>query len=154
MTEAEVVSMGKLGGAAMLGLSAIGSALGAGVAAQAAVGAWKRCYAQSKLAPFMLVAFIGAPLSQTIYGFIIEGQIVSAAAAGAPWQGLVGAGMFGGLAMGASAWLQGKAGACASDALAETGQGTANYFMALGIIETVALFTLAFLKKTIVIVTP
>jgi len=42
----------------------------------------------------------------------------------------------------------------ASDALAETGQGTANYFMALGIIETVALFTLAFLKKTIVVVTP
>jgi len=48
--------------------------------------------------------------------------------------GLVGIGIFGGIAMGFSAWLQGKAGAAASDALAETGQGTANYFMALGII--------------------
>lgn len=154
MTEAEVVSMGKIGGAAVLGLSAIGSCLGAGAAAQAAIGAWKRCYAGNKMAPFMLIAFIGAPLSQTIYGFIVEGQIVQAAAAGAPWQALIGAGIFGGLAMGASAWFQGKAGACASDALAETGQGTANYFMALGILETVALFTLAFLKKAIVIVTP
>ncbi len=151
MTPEAIISMGKLGGAAMLGLSAIGSGLGAGVAAQAAVGAWKKCYAQNKMAPFMLVAFIGAPLSQTIYGFIVEGQIVKAAVAGAPWQQLLGAGLFGGVAMGVSAWLQGKAGACASDALAETGQGTANYFMALGIIETVALFTLAFITKTITV---
>lgn len=149
MTPELTVSLGKLGGAAMLGLSAIGSGLGAGAAAQAAVGAWKKCYAQNRMAPFMLVAFIGAPLSQTIYGFIVEGQIVKAAMSGAAWPGLIGAGVFGGLAMGFSAWLQGKAGACASDALAETGQGTANYFMALGIIETVALFTLAFISKAI-----
>lgn len=154
MTEPDVVSLGKAGGAAILGLSAVGSSLGAGAAAQAAIGAWKRCYAQNKMAPFMLIAFIGAPLSQTIYGFIVEGQIVEAATKGAPWQGLMGAGIFGGAAIGASAWLQGKAGAAASDALAETGQGTAYYFMALGILETVALFTLAFLRKAIVVVTP
>ena len=34
-----------------------------------------------------------------------------------------GVGLLGGLAMGMSAWMQGKAGAGASDALAETGKG-------------------------------
>jgi V/A-type H+-transporting ATPase subunit K len=154
MTPDEIISLGKMGGAAMLGLSAVGSGLGAGVAAMAAVGAWKKCYAQNKLAPFMLVAFIGAPLSQTIYGFIIMRAIIKAALAGAAWQALVGAGIFGGLAMGISAWMQGKAGASCSDALAETGQGTANYFMAIGIIETVALFTLAFISQAIKVVVP
>mgnify|MGYP000192955754 FL=1 len=149
MTSEEIVSISKIGAAAVLGLSALGSALGSGVAALAAIGSWKKCYAQNKLAPFMLVAFIGAPLSQTIYGFIVMLFILNAAAAGAYWAGLLGAGLFGGIAMGASAWLQGRAGAAAADALAETGQGTANYFMALGVIETVALFVLAFIYQAI-----
>ena len=149
MTPEQITSLGKFGGAAMLGLAAIGSGLGAGAAALAAIGSWKKCYAQNKLAPFMLVAFIGAPLSQTIYGFIVMLQIVAAANKGASAAALVGAGIFGGLAMGVSAWQQGKAGAAASDALAETGQGMANYFMAIGVIETVALFTLAFILKAI-----
>jgi len=149
MTPEEIVSISKIGAAAVLGLSALGSALGSGVAALAAIGSWKKCYAQNKLAPFMLVAFIGAPLSQTIYGFIVMLFILNAAAAGAYWAGLLGAGLFGGIAMGASAWLPGRAGAAAADALAETGQGTANYFMALGVIETVALFVLAFIYQAI-----
>lgn len=141
---------GKLGGAAALSLSAIGSGLGAGVAAQAAIGAWKKCYAQNKAAPFMLVAFIGAPLSQTIYGMILMGNIAKAAAANAAaYPALVGAGVFGGAAIGVSAWLQGKAGAAGSDALAETGQGFGNYLMALGVIETVALFVMVFINKVV-----
>ncbi len=149
MTPEMIASMGKVGGAAVLGLAAMGSALGAGAAALGAIGAWKKCYAQNKMAPFMLVAFIGAPLSQTIYGFIVLLQIVAAAGKGTPWPALLGAGIFGGIAMGFSAWLQGKAGAAASDSLAETGQGSANYFIALGVIETVALFTLAFIMATL-----
>ena len=149
MTPEQIASLGKLGGTAALGLSAVGSALGAGVAAQAAVGAWKKCYAQNKLAPFMLVAFIGVPLTQTIYGFIVLLQIVASAGKGAPAEALLGAGVFGGMAIGFSAWQQGKAAAAASDALAETGQGMANYFIALGVIETVALFVLAFVQKAI-----
>jgi V/A-type H+/Na+-transporting ATPase subunit K len=149
MTPELVASLDKMGAALMLGLAACGSGLGAGAAAPAAIGAWKKCYAQNRPAPFILVAFIGAPLSQTIYGFIIMNQMVAAAAKGTPWPALVGTGLFGGLAMGLSAWLQGVAGAAASDALGETGQGTANYFMALGIIETVALFVLAFISKAI-----
>lgn len=149
MTPEQIVSLGKLGGSAVLGLAAVGSALGTGTASLAAIGAWKKCYAQNKLAPFMLVAFIGAPLSQTIYGFIVMLQIVAAANKGVPAAALVGVGIFGGLAIGFSAWQQGKTGAAASDALAETGQGMANYFMAIGIVETVALFTLAFILKAI-----
>jgi len=55
------------------------------------------------------------------------------------------AGVIGGVAMGMSAWMQGKAGAAGSDALAETGEGFVNYIMALGIIETVALFVMVLL---------
>ncbi len=46
-----------VGMAAALGLSASGSAFGAGFAGQAAVGAWKKCYASGKPAPFIMIAF-------------------------------------------------------------------------------------------------
>jgi V/A-type H+-transporting ATPase subunit K len=139
------MSIGFIGMAAALGLSALGSALGTGAASLAAVGGWKKCYANGKPAPFIMVAFSGAPLTQTIYGFLLMNFISTAALAGADPGMLFGAGVFGGLAIGLSAWMQGKAAAAASDALAETGKGTANYFIVVGIIETVALFTLIFL---------
>jgi V/A-type H+-transporting ATPase subunit K len=60
-----------LGMACALGLSALGSGLGAGAACSAAVGGWKKCYANGKPAPFILVAFGGVPLTQTIYGFLL-----------------------------------------------------------------------------------
>ena len=53
-------------------------------------------------------------------------------------------GCIAGLAIGLSAWMQGKAGAKAADALAETGKGFGNYIMVLGVIETVALFVMVF----------
>lgn len=49
-------------------------------------------------------------------------------------------GIFAGFAIGASAWLQGRAAAASADAQAETGQGFTNYLAALGIVETVAIF--------------
>jgi V/A-type H+-transporting ATPase subunit K len=58
---------------------------------------------------------------------------------------IIGAGVFGGMAMGMSAWFQGKAAAVASDALAETGKGFGNYLLVLGLVETVALFVMVFL---------
>ena len=149
MTPEEIASLGKVGAAAALGLSALGSALGTGAAGMAAVGAWKKCYAQNKLAPFMLISFVGAPLTQTLYGFIMMNSIRTALLAGSPWQGLLGSGIFGGLAVGMSAWMQGKAGAAASDALGETGQGFGNYLMVLGVIETVALFVMVFLLMAV-----
>ena len=56
----------------------------------------------------------------------------------------LGVGLFGGLAIGLSALFQGKCAAAAADALGATGKGTANYFIVIGIVETVALFTLVF----------
>ena len=131
-----------LGMAASVSLAAVGSAYGTGAAGMAAVGAWKKCYAQSKTAPFLLLAFVGAPLTQIIYGMILMGKIAGPAANGSYYWGT---GILGGLAMGASAMMQGKAGAAGADALAETGKGFVNYFIVLGIIETVALFVMAFL---------
>jgi len=54
-----------------------------------------------------------------------------------------------GLAMAASAYMQGKAAARACDALAETGKGFGQYIMVLGVIETVALFVMVFCMMAI-----
>ena len=138
------MSLAFVGMAAALGLSASGSAFGAGFAGMASVGAWKKCYASGKPAPFIMIAFSGAPLTQTIYGFLLMNFIKSAVAGGGdPWLAF-GVGVFGGLAIGLSALFQGKCAAAAADALGATGKGTANYFIVVGIVETVALFTLVF----------
>jgi V/A-type H+-transporting ATPase subunit K len=145
------VTLGRMGAAAAVGLAAAGSSLGVGAAGPAAVGAWKKCYAQNKAAPFILFAFIGAPMSQTIYGMILMGWINTAidaamkAGLDVNWGGALGAGVFGGLGIGISAWYQGVIGAGASDAMTETGKGFGNYLMVLGIIETLAILVLVFI---------
>ncbi len=148
-----VISLGNLGAACALSFAAMGSALGTGAAGMAAVGAWKKCYAQNRAAPFMVIAFVGAPLTQTIYGMILMGWINDVAneltVNSLNFPALVGAGLFGGIAMGLSSWMQGKAAAGAADALAETGKGFGNYLIALGIIETVALFVMVFIRTTL-----
>ena len=144
MTPETVASLGSIGSALAVSLAAVGSALGTGAAGMAAVGAWKKCYAQNKTAPFLLAVFVGAPITQTFYGLLAMFKLNSVAASGAPFPAVIGWGIFAGLAMGMSAWMQGKTGAAASDALAETGQGFANYLMALGVIESVALFMMIF----------
>ncbi|MDD3807075.1 MAG: V-type ATP synthase subunit K [Candidatus Marinimicrobia bacterium] len=125
-------------------LAAIGSALGTGVAGMSAIGAWKKAFANNKAAPFILVAFVGAPLSQTIYGMILRNAIQGVAWTAETIGYAVIIGAMGGLAMGISAYMQGRAGARASDALTETGKGFGNYIMVIGVIETVALFTMVF----------
>lgn len=145
-----MTALAKMGGAMSLGFSAIGSALGTGVAGMAGIGAWKKCYAQGKAAPFILLVFIGAPLSQTIYGMLLMKKIIALGAATATmWPAMIGAGVIGGIAMGVSAWYQGKAGAAGADALGETGQGFGNYLTTLGVIETVALFVMIFIQSSI-----
>ena len=130
-----------LGVGAVLAFAAMGSALGTGVAGMAAVGAWKKAFAQNKAASFMLVAFVGAPLTQTIYGMILMNKIAEVALGGNYMWSL---GIFCGIAMGLSALMQGRAGAVAADAMGETGKGFGNYIVVVGIIETVALFVMAF----------
>jgi len=150
-----MAALGRAGGATVLGLAALGSAFGTGTAGMAAVGAWKRAYAQNKSAPFILITFVGAPLSQTIYGMILMNAVVRGASDAlakhqtVAWPAMLGLGLFGGLALGASAYMQGRVGAAASDALGETGQGFGNYLMAIGVVETVAIFVLVFITATL-----
>ncbi|HKK48681.1 MAG TPA: V-type ATP synthase subunit K [Alkalispirochaeta sp.] len=139
------MNIGLLGVGSALAFAAMGSALGSGTAGMAAVGAWKKAFVQNKPAPFLLVAFVGAPLTQTIYGLILMNALAEAAQNVEQAWLIIGAGVFGGMAMGMSAWFQGKAGAVASDALAETGKGFGNYLLVLGLVETVALFVMVFL---------
>jgi len=131
-----------LGLGLVLGLSACGSAAGVGVAGMAAIGAWKKKYSQNKPAAFMLLAFVGAPLTQTIYGMIVMNRMSELAIQG---QSLWGIGAFCGAAIGLSAYFQGKCAACACDAMEETGKGFGNYMIILGMTETVALLVMAFI---------
>ncbi|MBR4885529.1 MAG: hypothetical protein IKZ33_09475, partial [Lentisphaeria bacterium] len=110
---------------ASIGFAAIGSAYGCGSAACAAVGAWKKCYAQNKPAPFQLLIFAGAPLSQTIYGMIIMFIIMGAKLEYAGmWYVYMMVGILSGIAMGVSAVWQGISAAAACDAFADTGKGS------------------------------
>ncbi len=137
-------SIAFVGMACALCLSALGSCVGAGIAALSAVGAWKKCYASGKPVPFILVGFAGAPLTQTIYGFLLMNFIKSAYAGGSNPLLCLFVGILAGTAIGLSAYMQGRVAASSADALGETGKGTANYFIVIGIVETVALFTLVF----------
>ena len=135
------MDFGALGTALVMGIAATGSAIGIGVAGQAAIGAWKKCYMVNKVAPFILTVFAGAPLTQTIYGFLLMQQMKSANADPAF---LLGLGISAGIAMALSAVAQGRAGAAGADALAETGKGFSQYITVVGLCETVALFALVF----------
>ena len=138
------MDLGWIGQAAALCLAAVGSALGTGAAAQGAIGAWKKSLARNEAPSMLLAAFVGFPLSQSIYGFLLMNNV--AGKTGDMKQLAIG--LFGGLAIGMSAWLQGMAAAGACDAQAETGKGTANYVLALGVVESVAILVLAFLMIT------
>ena len=136
-----LVQFKDLGLGLVLGLSALGSGAGAGVAGMAAIGAWKKNFSQNKSASFLLVAMVGAPLTQTIYGNIVMTKMVELADQG---HYLWGIGAFSGAAIGLSAYWQGKCAACACDAMGETGKGFGNYLAVLGITETVALLVMVF----------
>jgi V/A-type H+-transporting ATPase subunit K len=132
----------EIGIAASFGLSVVGAALGMGVNGPAAIGAWKKCYAQNRPAPFILVAFAGTVLSNIIYGFITMNVLADSVTL-KQYQ-LVSMGIFAGLAIGAAAYTQAICAASAADAYAETGQGFGNYLIVVGIAETVALFAMVF----------
>jgi len=130
-----------LGAILVLALAAAGSAMGAGIAGMAAIGAWKKNFTQNKSANFLMIALVAAPLTQTIYGFIVMNRMVDLVGKG---QFLWAIGAFAGTAIGLSAYWQGKCAAAACDSLGETGKGFANYMAVLGMTETVALFVMVF----------
>ena len=131
-----------LGAYAAFGMSATGSAIGCGLAAASAIGSWKRCYSQGKPAPFQLTIFSGVAMTQTIYGLILMLQIFTLDSS--MWASAICIGLLGGLGIGVSAAYQGRAAAGACDSYSETNQGFANDLIALGVIETIAIFILVF----------
>lgn len=137
-----------LGAIMVLAIAALGSAMGTGTAGMAAIGAWKKNFIQNKNASFLLVALTAAPLTQTIYGFIVMNNMLELTMKG---QYLWGVGAFAGAAIGLSAYWQGKCAAVACDAMGETNKGFGNYLVVLGMTETVALlvmvFTIVFLRR-------
>ncbi len=136
------MNLGSFATALVMAISSIGSAIGIGFAGQAAIGAWKKCYLSNKKAPFILTVFAGAPLTQTIYGFLLMQQMQGAVDADPSF--LFGLGIGAGVVIALSAVVQGKAGAAGADALAETGKGFSQYITVVGLCETVALFALVF----------
>lgn len=144
MSPEAAVEMGRIGAVAAMALAAVGSGLGTYYGGAGAVGAWKKLLAEGKPAPYTLITFVGAPLSQTIYGMILMITLAGKADDGYdPWA-LLGIGVVAGIAMGVSAFAQGKVGAHCADALGETGKGFSNFVATIGIVETVAIFTLVF----------
>jgi|AVFP01.1.fsa_nt_gi V/A-type H+-transporting ATPase subunit K len=127
-----------------LSIAAIGSAIGTGIAGMAAIGAWKKMITSGQKAATALLIFVGAPLSQVIYGMILKNAISDANLSPDSylWQIIIG--LFAGAAMAGSAIFQGKAGARACDAIAAGANDTAKYIMIIGVVETVALFVMIF----------
>jgi len=137
--------LGMLGAGLVMGISALGAAVGMGIAGSASIGAWKRCYKANKPAPMTLLAFIGFPLTEVFYGFILMMQMIGAMEAGVSLDksGLyLGMGIASGLGIAFVGVAEGWIGAAAADSLTDTGKGFANYVAAMGICETVALFVM------------
>lgn len=138
-----------IGSYGALVFSTIGAAYGTGAACSAAIGAWKKCYAQNKVAPFQLVIFGSSPISQVIYGmiimFIINDKIVkNTDIIVNVWPVLLVVGIFSGISLGIASWIQGIIGASSSDSFGENNKGFVNLLMMVGIVETVSIFTMAF----------
>lgn len=137
------IDVGYIGVTASFALSAIGSALGIGVAGMAAIGAWKKCYMQNKPAPFSLLIFAVGPVSQTFYGYLLMGKLLSVVSVANPGL-LLGVGVLGGLGIGLASYFQGVVGAAASDSFVETGKGFTNSLLIIGTLESVSLFVYVF----------
>ena len=126
-----------------LSIASIGSAIGTGIAGMAAIGAWKKMITSGQKAATALLIFVGAPLSQVIYGMILKNAIAGANLNPDSYLWQMTIGLAAG-AMAGSAIFQGKAGARACDAIASGANDTAKYIMIIGIVETVALFVMIF----------
>ena len=133
--------LGLVGAGLVMGISSLGAAIAMGIAGSATIGAWKRCYKANKPAPMTLLTFVGFPLTEVFYGFILMRQMLGVATADNSGL-LLGVGIAGGAAIAFTAIAEGWAGAAAADALSDTGKGFANFVAIVGVCETVALFVM------------
>jgi V/A-type H+-transporting ATPase subunit K len=139
-----------MGDVLALGLAALGSAIGIGMAGQAAAGAWAKEARAGRGLSFTYIILLGMPISQTLYAMIVMNNMrrafdspeVTVNQAGL----LFGIGIATGLAEMLSAWMQGLVGSSGIRALSEgEGKGFAFIIIAMGIVETVGIFAMVFL---------
>ncbi len=142
---------GQLGLVLGFAFGALGSALGIGAAGRAAAGAWSKEAQAGKALRFNYIIFVGAPISQTFYAMIVMNALLGKLAlAGANGGLLLAIGIATGLGEMFSAWGQGLVGAAACRCLSEgEGKGLAFLLIAIGIIETVGIFTMVFMLGAI-----
>jgi V/A-type H+/Na+-transporting ATPase subunit K len=142
--------LGQMGDVLALGLAALGSAIGIGLAGQAAAGAWAKEARAGRNLSFTYIILVGMPISQTLYAMIVMNNMravysnmtVSVNEAGL----LLGIGIATGLGELMSAWMQGMIGAAGIRALSDgEGKGFAFVIIAMGIVETVGIFAMVFL---------
>jgi len=143
--------LGQLGMGLALGLAALGSALGIGAAGRAAAGAWAKEGKEGKPLSFPYVIFVGMPLTQTIYAFLLllvglKGGVLDPVKLAANAGAYFGIGLAAGLAELFSAWMQGVIGAAGCRCMAESeGKGMAFIIIAMGIAESIGLLGFVFL---------
>lgn len=133
------------GHAIALGIAGVGSAIGTGISAMGALGLWKQSIKENKKLPSLALAMVGMPLSQVIYGMIFMNSMIGADLNPDSYPNQIVFALFIGVAIAASAIMQGKVGAAACANLAvDDKQGAGMYIAAMGIIETVALLAMVF----------
>ena len=132
---------GLMGAGLAMGISALGAAIAMGIAGSATVGAWKRCYKANRPVPMTLLTFVGFPLTEVFYGYILMSQMLAVATPNNVGL-LLSMGIGAGVTIGVVAVAEGYVGAAAADALSDTGKGFANYIAVVGVCETVALFAM------------
>lgn len=139
-----------IGAVICLAMGAFGSAMGIGTAGQAAAGAWAKEARAGRNLSFAYIILLGMPISQTLYAMIVmnnmRGVLANETVAVANAGLILGIGLATGLGEMVSAWLQGLIGAAGIRALCEgEGKGLAFIIIAMGIIETVGIFTMVFM---------
>jgi V/A-type H+-transporting ATPase subunit K len=105
--------LGQTGVGLAVGIAAMGSALGIGMAGRSAAGAWAKEARAGKNLSFAYIILMGLPLSQTIYALIVMLNLAAAVNNGlAATNGglLLGIGLATGIAEMLSAWMQGVIG--------------------------------------------
>jgi len=142
--------VGQMGPTLALAMAALGSAMGIGVAGQAAAGAWAKEAKAGRNLNFAYIIMLGAPISQTLYGMIVMNNLRPLATVAeqsvANCGLLLGIGLATGTGEMVSAWMQGLIGAAGIRALSDgEGKGLAFLIIALGVVETVGIFTMVFM---------
>jgi V/A-type H+/Na+-transporting ATPase subunit K len=141
---------GEMGSVLALGMAALGSAIGIGLAGQAAAGAWAKEARAGRNLSFTYIILVGMPISQTLYAMIVMNRMGGALASGEFAIGqyglLLGIGLGTGMGEMFSAWMQGMVGAAGIRALSDgEGKGFAFVIIAMGIVETVGIFAMVFM---------